>query len=212
MTQIRVLLWRHAPTPHNAAGRLQGRSDTDIGPDGLAKADLAAAEIIRRYGTELQVNTSPLRRASATAQALTKLLGGGAPQERAGLTQRSYGEWEGRTLEELALSNPVQLARRNAGLDPDIAGWETGVAVAARVGAEIETLVAQAGAPSSEKEKPTLVLASHGSALGMGLRHLLGLEPGDGRLGSIRHANWSEVVYTAESGTWSLLAHNTGLF
>lgn len=211
MTQIRVLLWRHAPTPHNAAGRLQGRSDTDIDSEGLDKADLAAAEIVKRYGTDLLVYTSPLRRASATAQALTALLGVGDPQARPGLTQRSYGEWEGRTLEELALSNPVQLARRNAGLDPDIEGWETGAAVAARVGAEIRTLAAQAGA-SSGKEKPTLVLASHGSALGMGLRDLLGLDPDDARLGSIRHVNWSEVVLAAEAGTWSLLAHNTGLF
>lgn len=128
-----VVLWRHAPTPANAAGKLQGQTDTSSGEEGLALGRVAAARLLEMYGVPAAVFSSPLRRAAATAELL------GLPVTvEPGVNQRSYGIWEGMSIEDVARDFPEQLALRDAGGDPDIPGWETGEAVGKRVSEAIE--------------------------------------------------------------------------
>lgn len=129
-----VVLWRHAPTPANAAGKLQGQSDTDLAAEGLALGRVAAAKLLEQYGPLVAVFSSPLGRAVKTAQLL------GLPVTvEAGINQRSYGIWEGMSIEDVAREFPQELAVRDAGGDPDIPGWETGEAVGKRVSDAIES-------------------------------------------------------------------------
>ncbi len=88
-----LTLIRHAPTDWNAAGRMQGRSDVALSASGREQAllwtvpaDMAGADWF----------TSPLLRARETAT----LLGVDADPEES-LIEMDWGEWEGKTLNDL---------------------------------------------------------------------------------------------------------------
>lgn len=238
MKNVTVVLWRHAPTPANAAGTLQGQSDTPIGEAGLELGRAAAERLIQMYGTPAAVFSSPLERARATAQ----LLGRDVSVVQ-GMNQRSYGIWEGMSIEDVAAQFPHELAVRDAGGDPDIPGWETSAQVGERVAASIVacserildeiaagnlffddasglgsplTSVAAAsenpgatGASEAAEKPPVLVFASHGSAIATGLRRLLGLPEEPQIFGYLHHANWVELQRV--DGAWKVERYDYGV-
>lgn len=116
-----VILVRHARTPHNLEGRLQGRLDTPLGPDGVAQAARVAGALVSRYQPDA-VLTSPLQRARDTATAIARAAEVPLRVDDA-LTQRDYGPWQGLTWEEVRERWPEQYAVRRAGGDPDVPGW-----------------------------------------------------------------------------------------
>jgi probable phosphomutase (TIGR03848 family) len=92
-----VLLLRHGRTTANAHGGLAGRSP--VGLDGTGLAQAAAAGRRLREVPLAAVVTSPLQRCRQTvARALPDLVA--VVDER--LTECGYGDWEGRTLKDLA--------------------------------------------------------------------------------------------------------------
>ena len=207
--EVRVLLWRHAPTPDNAQGRLQGHTDTAFGADGRALGLLAAKEIIAQYGRPTVIVSSPLRRASESAQLLAQVAGHGVKVViDEALKQRSYGIWEGMTLVEVARQFPAELAVRNAGGDPDIAGWESGASVGERVSRAIAARCGELMARAAGDALPLLVCVSHGSAIASGVSHLLGLQDRSPIFGHLRHANWVELRY--RDGVWAVERFNYG--
>lgn len=228
LDRLTVLLWRHAPTPDNSSGRLQGRRDTETGEAGLEVGREAARNIADRYGLPSAIWSSPLRRASETAQLLTDL--GGPQWEREdGITQRSYGVWEGMTLEQVAREYPQELMVRDSGGDPNIPGWEVGKTVGKRVSDAItvrcNTLFAKAASLQREGDSTLLdelgenirpaVFVSHGSAIASGARDLLGLPEQPRILGHLRHANWVELRYSPHGAKpygsqWTLQRFNSG--
>jgi len=106
-----LVVLRHGPTAWNETGRIQGRSDPPLSPAGIAQveawrlpADLAGYRWL----------TSPLRRAVETA----RLLGHAEAQTEPALVEMAWGQWEGRTLEELRASGGVALRENESrGLD-----------------------------------------------------------------------------------------------
>lgn len=244
MNEVTVILWRHAPTPDNAADRLQGRLDTPAGESGLLLGSAAAGLILDKYGVPTRVFSSPLQRASATAQLLVDAALASQHQEilpagkrgasavqveiEDGINQRSYGVWEGMTLDEVQRHHPEELAVRNAGGDPDIPGWEPGYVVGKRVAEAItmrcmqtmRDLRTQAAGQSDTGQAtgiggskvsatpPVLVFTSHGSAIGTGVRNLLGIPDQEQLLGHLAHANWVELRFRA--GTWTIERFNYG--
>ena len=118
---------RHGPTAWNAVGRVQGRSDIPLSPEGRAEvarwvvpADLAGWAWV----------ASPLRRAVETAH----LLGARdlALEER--LVEASWGAWEGRTLADLRQDSATGMSERESrGLDFHPPGGESPRDVQARV-------------------------------------------------------------------------------
>lgn len=200
-----MLLWRHAPTAENAQGILQGQTDTDPGGPGLELAHSATEKILHMYGKPAALFSSPLRRASATAKIISDAAGGLFVEIEPGINQRSYGAWEGRSLEDIGAQEPEQLLIRNAGGDPDVPGWETGVAVGARVARAIEQQVARV---AEQSPGAVLVFVSHGSAISTGIRTLLGISQLPPILGHLNHANWVELNVT--SGKWAIQRYNVG--
>ncbi|WP_062378600.1 histidine phosphatase family protein [Demequina pelophila] len=190
MTVLIVL--RHGRTEYNAEGRLQGSLDVPIGAQGLADARAAASALVEAYGTPDRIVTSPLQRAVATAQAVTDVAGVDAVAD-ARLTQRSYGEWEGRTWDEVREGWPEDYERRRRGLDPRIEGWGTAADTAARV-AE--------GLAEACEDASLVVAVSHGSSIMLGSLALLGLPLESTLLGKLEHASWN--VLRATPGHWSL--------
>ena len=134
MTLLAVI--RHAPTDWNAAGRIHGRTDTDLGTAGrqvLATWRLPAA--VRDFTP----CASPLHRAVETATALF----GRAPAVDVRLIEMAWGEWEGRTLADLRAELGAGMAALEAkGLDFRPPGGESPRDVQVR----LAPLLADAGA------------------------------------------------------------------
>ena len=128
----RILLVRHGETEWNAAGRVQGWTDSPLSDRGRAQAARLAARLAAF--PLAAVYASDLSRARDTARALA------APHglpvlDDPGLRERCYGDWEGLTLSELEARYPDAWDRyhRQRALDVLIPGGETWEEVAARV-------------------------------------------------------------------------------
>lgn len=187
-----LVLLRHARTEYNTEGRLQGSLDVPLGAQGRDDAAAAAARLVEAYGVPDRIVCSPLSRARETAAAVGALVPVPVVVDPR-LTQRSYGEWEGLTWEQVRAGWPDEHDRRQRGLDPRIAGWDGATAVAERVVRGLEEACAGAD----------LVLAvSHGSALQLGALALLGLDLHSTALGKLPHAHWNVLV--SSPGHWSL--------
>ena len=111
---------RHGETSWNAEGRLQGAQDialNDLGRRQAAHAGNVLAELLARDGRDkaaLPFVASPLGRARMTMElvrgALQLAPGEYALDDR--LREIGYGVWEGSTLAEMQVADPVLYARR----------------------------------------------------------------------------------------------------
>lgn len=102
-TLTRIYLIRHGETEWNHTGRLQGNSNVLLSPEGIHQAWLLAEHTPFRNVDAIY--SSDLSRAIMTAEPLAEKFGLPIIQER-GFREMNFGEWEGRALSELALSEP----------------------------------------------------------------------------------------------------------
>jgi glucosyl-3-phosphoglycerate phosphatase len=205
MTAGTVVLWRHGRTAYNATTRMQGSIDIPLDDVGQWQVEQAAADLARRFAPS-RVVASDLGRAIATAGFLAELVD--VPVETdPRLRERSFGEWEGLTIDEIAERWPAEYEVWRRGEDPERTGSESRTEVAARVA---EVITELAGLMDPEE---TLVVVSHGAAISLGITALLGLDPAGWRgLVGLHNAHWS--VLRASSGRasppWRLESHNLG--
>jgi len=111
---------RHGETPWNAEGRFQGSRDIPLNDRGRAQAATAGGilrDLISRATREPHHFTyvsSPLTRARTTMDLLRGALGmpsdGYAVEHR--LREIGWGEWEGLTVPEMQVHDPVTFAAR----------------------------------------------------------------------------------------------------
>jgi len=199
----RVVLMRHAPTPSNADGRVQGRLDVPLDDAGLARAAWAADRVAARYFARgwsgLRIFSSPLRRCVQTAEALALVIGGEIVVDEA-FSQRSYGAWEGLTWDEVRRDWPEQWSQRESGIDPDVPGWDGQAEVAERVFAGLERIW--------DDEVPAVVV-THGSPITLGLLAAIGQPASSTVLGRVPHAG-AASVQKVESGAWHIEAFGLG--
>ncbi len=94
MTPLKLAVLRHGPTLWNAEGRIQGRSDIALSPEGRT---LVATWRLPAEIRDFDVVTSPLHRARETATIL------GFPDASCDsrLIETNWGDWEGKRLAEL---------------------------------------------------------------------------------------------------------------
>ncbi len=104
---VRLIFVRHGATSWNLTGRYQGRTDTCLCAAGLLEAQGAGAALLRA-GTSLLL-TSPLRRARATAEVISRCLGSIPCQVDERLVELGFGEWEGLTQAEVKRRSPALL-------------------------------------------------------------------------------------------------------
>jgi glucosyl-3-phosphoglycerate phosphatase len=194
------VLWRHGQTTFNAERRFQGQLDVPLNELGQQQAALAA-----RYIAALRpaaIFASNLSRAAATAGALARVTGLSVKLDP-DLRERAGGEWEGLSDVELrdqygdAYSNWTSAA---ASWRPP--GGESGHEVAERSAGAL--LRAADSVPGGS----TVVVVSHGGALGLGSSRLLGIPEGVRMLGTLGNCRWS--VLGRRDGKWRLLEHNVG--
>jgi probable phosphoglycerate mutase len=115
----RLVMIRHATTAWNEARRLQGHSDIALSAAG--RAEVAGWRLPDAYADGRWV-ASPLLRAVQTARALGAWRLDCEPR----LVEMDWGEWEGRTLDELRLADPEYMTEVEArGLDFSAPGGES---------------------------------------------------------------------------------------
>jgi len=160
---------RHGETTASQTGGYCGTHNPDLTPAGYEMArDFATA--YRDLAWEA-VFCSPLKRAVATAQPLCEAVGL-TPQLRDGLKEIAYGQWEGKTSEQVNREFHDEYVRWLA--DP---GWnaptggERGVDVARRSSTVLEEL---------ERTQPSgnVLVVSHKATVRIMLCSLLGIDVG----------------------------------
>ena len=102
-----ILLARHGQTSENAAGRILGRRDPPLSPEGRAQA-IELAQSVARDGLRA-LWTSPLLRARETAEIVATQLAL-EPVVLDELIESRRGAWEGMTYAELSRRDPTSLA------------------------------------------------------------------------------------------------------
>ena len=117
MPQPILYFVRHGETDWNRERRFQGHADTSLNDAGRRQA-LELAEALRDERLDA-VYTSPLRRASETAQIVADMLGLEA-RELEALREIDVGDWQGLTMDEIRVRFPerADVAWRS--------GWQNG--------------------------------------------------------------------------------------
>ena len=147
-----TLLLRHGQTALSVERRFAGRGDIPLTDVGLEQASAAAARLARRGHIDL-VLTSPLLRARQTASAVADAVG--VPlAEDVDLAETDFGSWEGLSFGEVMARWPDEMAAWMADADAAPPGGESFAAVAVRVDAALDRLVAA-------YQGQTVVVVSH---------------------------------------------------
>lgn len=101
---LKIILIRHGKTSWNGNWKIQGHSDIELSPEGIAEAELLAANF--PLPTIDAIYSSDLKRAKSTAEILAKrfkLQVNTTPAFR----EANFGDWEGKTLAEMQKIDPV---------------------------------------------------------------------------------------------------------
>lgn len=165
--KTQLLLIRHGETAWNAEHRIQGQLDIPLSPLGM----LQAARLAESLASEPidSVYSSAQSRAWLTAAPLAARLGVEVISEPR-LRERSFGVFEGQTLDEIAARYPEEFRKwreRDPAWRPE--GGETGQQLIDRVMAAVTELGARHAGQ-------TVVLVSHGGVLDVVYRAARALE------------------------------------
>jgi probable phosphoglycerate mutase len=167
---LRLHFLRHGQTAMSRADVFcGGQLDPPLTDDGLAMAE-AFAQAYRDVEWRA-IYSSPLNRAMSTAAPLARLLAM-AVESRRELAELHYGQWDGKTADEISRTNHVEYERWVA--DPawnPPTGGETAVALAQRMTRAVEEI---AGA----YDDGNVLVVSHKASIRVVLCALLGVDVG----------------------------------
>lgn len=138
VTAQSFLFVRHGQTRWNVERRLQGRSDIPLNETGLEQAHTCAA--LLRDAPIAAIITSPLQRAHQTALALAAQTGAAVTVDPQ-LIERSFGDYEGRLVEEVRPAHVDGVAF--CAMDLSEVGAEPWSEVCARVAASVNKWTAE---------------------------------------------------------------------
>ena len=148
----RLILVRHGRTEWNRVERFRGRADIKLDKVGIKQAEAAAARI-----ADWQVSTlysSPLRRASTTAEILARPLSLEVKLLPA-IIDINYGKWQGLSPEEAAAKDGDLYSKwMGSPHKVKFPGGESLTAVRERAASAVDSLIAL-------HPKETVVLVSH---------------------------------------------------
>jgi broad specificity phosphatase PhoE len=146
-----TLLLRHGQTPMSVQKRYAGRSDVPLTETGVGQA-AAAAKRLAPAGIGVIV-TSPLQRATRTAQEVAEVTGAPVVTDE-GFRETDFGAWEGLTFAEVRQRWPAEMAAWLA--DPAVPppGGESFAEVSARVTEARHRVLAG-------REQQTILIVSH---------------------------------------------------
>jgi probable phosphomutase (TIGR03848 family) len=192
------LLIRHAlcdPVGKSIAGRTPGIHLNEAG------RRQAAALAVRLSGLPVAaIRSSPLERAVETAEPLASALGLPVVQDE-GLNELDFGDWTGRTLNELdALPAWRDFNERRS--STRIPGGETMAEVIRRSLATLEQLRRR-----HDLTRRLVAVVSHGDVLRSLVAHCIGMDPN--RIHRLEIAPASVSILLSEEDNWRLLLLNS---
>ena len=197
----RLLLVRHGVTTWNREGRFQGHLDPPLDPIGVEQARLLGARLAAEEQGSVRIVTSPLGRASATAELLADAFGrtgrGMEVQIHDGLMEIGQGDWSGRTHTEIARDDAERYAAWRAGggqVTPP--GGETLTAATHRIVAALDELTSEGEA--------AICLVSHGGILRLGAGHLLRLPALEAWSLDVDNASLSRLTRQDANDPWQI--------
>jgi probable phosphoglycerate mutase len=197
MDVTRILLVRHGETDWNAAGRIQGHSDTPLNAAGHEQARRVARRLAREPVQALY--SSDLARASQTATAIGHTLGLPVVTSPR-LRERQYGAWEGLTAAEIQACFPEQFAEwRARSTDFTPPQGESRSQLLTRALAELQAI-------ARRHAREVVVVVTHGGFCYVLINHILGSVDGDRREFAFGNASIHTLEVIAER--WSVISVN----
>jgi probable phosphoglycerate mutase len=197
MDVTRILLVRHGETDWNAAGRIQGHSDTPLNAAGHEQARRVARRLAREPVQALY--SSDLARASQTATAIGHTLGLPVVTSPR-LRERQYGVWEGLTAAEIQARFPEQFAEwRARSTDFAPPQGESRSQLLTRALAELQAI-------ARRHAREVVVVVTHGGFCYVLINHILGSVDGDRREFAFGNASIHTLEVIAER--WSVISVN----
>lgn len=204
----RIVVWRHGRTSWNAAGRVQGQTDTPLDEVGEQQAREAAARLCSlRPG---RIVSSDLRRARRTAEILGVLCGLDVHTDR-GLREIAFGAREGMTWAEAWERFPDGMRAAAHGDASGIPGSESAAEAAERFTTVLEL---ELGSLAAET---TLVVVTHGGIARVGTAAFLGFPAELWRVfGGLSNCAWTVLEESVRDGlddptpAWRLREWNAG--
>lgn len=188
----RLLAIRHGETAWNVDTRIQGQLDIGLNEVGRRQAEQLARHLVDE--DLAAVYSSDLQRAHDTARALVRR--SGLPLHTdAGLRERRFGVFEGKTFAEIDAEHP-ELALRWKRREPDFGapGGETLAGFYARC-------VATAARLAEAHVGQTIALVTHGGVLDCLYRAATRVELNAPRTWQIGNASVNRLLWTADGFT-----------
>lgn len=188
----RLVLVRHGQSLWNQQRRIQGQSGEGLTPRGHEQAERTATWVATTH-PRAAVVSSDLVRCRQTADPIAAALGVEVTTDPR-VRERSFGRWEGRSLDEVATEDPDIWHRWRGGTDVvREVGGESGRDLTDRVLPALRDHVA------SVDPDGVVVVVTHGGPVWHGLHALLELPWGT--LGGVGNAAVTELVLD-ETGWW----------
>lgn len=197
------LLIRHGETEWNRAARIQGQSESELSPAGLAQAAALASHLSGVTSDALVA--SDLGRTMRTAAPLARRLGL-AVEASAALRERAFGVFEGLTADQIAHAFPAEYVRWKE-RDPDfvIPGGESLVGLRRRVTAALEAI--------AWRGQKQVIVVTHGGVLDTVYRIAAGIDDAAPRAWVLANASISRIEIDGGGwhlGAWGEVAHLAG--
>ena len=216
-----VLFLRHGRTAYNLARRLQGQIDIPLDIVGRWQADQSAYELAKTYYwakvAHIADHNDELAQPAYEGAYLADLLGLDVALDPR-LRERSFGEWEGMTREEILeqYADDYHSWRAHTGGETKH-GVESRRHTGQRGSQAIRSIIAE---HADDPTATTLLAVGHGSWIVATVAVLLDMDPDDlNNLGAMRNAFWTSMsVNTGGSNgpadpdtwQWKLDAFNQG--
>ena len=202
MQATRIIAIRHGETAWNVDTRIQGQRDIPLNQKGRWQAQRLARALVARDPVAA-LYSSDLLRASDTARSIADATGL-TPVTEAGLRERSFGRFEGKTFVEIEAHWPQQTALWRQ-RDPDWSppGGESLFALRQRVVQTTNTLAAR-------HLGEQIMLVAHGGVLDALYRAATGLDIRAPRTWTLVNGGINRLLWTPQGLTlvgWADTAH-----
>jgi 2,3-bisphosphoglycerate-dependent phosphoglycerate mutase len=189
----KLIIIRHGETVDNAARRAQGQLPGKLNERGIAQAQ-ATARRLQEVAISA-IYSSDSERAYHTARIIATATGNDIVLDER-LRERHYGVFQGHLHADLEILYPDIMKKRRS-WDPDYAipGGESARDIYRRVVACTEEV-------AERHPGETVVITTHGGALGVLFRHVLGIPLDQPRRFWVRNASLN--VFSCDLGEWRL--------
>lgn len=192
MQATRIIAVRHGETAWNVDTRIQGHLDIPLNDKGHWQARQLARALTEE--PVAAIYSSDLSRAYATAQAVAHSTGAPLSSER-GLRERGFGDFQGRTFQQIERDSPEQALRwrkRDPHFVPD-GGGESLTMLRERIACTVDEIAAR-------HRGQQIVLVAHGGVMDVLYRLATRLDLQAPRTWQLTNAAINRLLWTGGSG------------